>query len=185
MRMRFGIGLSSVSWLSLSGLLLLAGCGGGGGYAAYGQATPMTCVPYARSVSGLPISGDAWQWWRAAQNRYAESSVPAPGSVLVFRRTGRLPSGHLAVVSAVQSGRKVIVTQANWLPHRITDNQPVLDVSPGNDWTAVRVWWPPANSWGKTVYPTYGFILPTPASPGLSPGTPLAQSAPSILRVGS
>jgi surface antigen len=168
-------------WLFGAPLLMLAGCG----YSSYGQATPMTCVPYARSVTGLAISGDAWLWWRGAQSRYAETNKPAPGGVLVFRRTDRLPSGHLAVVSTVLSGRRVLVTQANWLPHRITSDQPVLDVSPGNDWTTVRVWWPPANSWGTTVYPTYGFILPSPAAPTPSSATPLAQSSQSVLRVGS
>jgi surface antigen len=158
------------SSLCLPSLALLAGCGGS--YASYGEATPMTCVPYARSVTGLPLSGDAWVWWDEARGRYVESDVPAPGAVLVFRRTDRLPSGHLAVVSAVLSGRRVLVTQANWLPYRVTRDQPVLDVSPGNDWTAVRVWWPPADGWGSTVYPTDGFILATPATPP----APMAQS---------
>ncbi len=158
------------SWLPLLALIPLAGCGGG--YASYGQATPMTCVPYARSVTGLPLNGDAWVWWDEARGRYVESDVPAPGAVLVFQRTDRLPSGHLAVVSAVLSDRRVLVTQANWLPYRITSDQPVLDVSPANDWTAVRVWWPPVHGWGTTVYPTDGFILPMPAA---AP-PPMAQS---------
>ena len=76
----------------------------------------MTCVPYARSVTGLPLSGDAWAWWDEARGRFTESDIPAPGAVLVFQRTNRLPSGHLAVVSAVLSGRRVLVTQANWCP---------------------------------------------------------------------
>jgi surface antigen len=180
--MRFGQGAvgTGLFWLSVSSLLTLAGCGGG--YASYGQATSMTCVPYARAISGMPLQGDAWQWWDAAQGHYAEASVPMPGSVLVFRRTGRLPSGHLAVVSSVLSTRQVIVTQANWLPYRITNNQPVLDVSPGNDWTAVRVWWPPSQAWGLTVYPTYGFIQPRP--PGAQ-GVPMAQATAGDARVGS
>ncbi|MCB8875044.1 CHAP domain-containing protein [Acidisoma silvae] len=175
-------GLAARVWLSLSSCLILAGCGGGR-YAAYGQATSMSCVPYARQVSGMPLQGDAWQWWHAARGRYAEASVPAPGSVLVFRRTGRLPSGHLAVVSSIVSGRQVIVDQANWVPYRITNNQPVMDVSPGNDWSAVRVWWPPSHAWGITVYPTYGFIQPRPA--GVQQGAPIAQANQNELRVGS
>lgn len=179
--MRSGRGAAGAGGVILSvSCLALAGCGGG--YGSYGQATSMTCVPYARAVSGLPLRGDAWQWWRAAQGRYAEASTPVPGSVLVFRRTNRLPSGHLAVVSDVVSGRKVIVTQANWVPYRITDNQPVMDVSPGNDWSAVRVWWPPSHAWGVTVYPTYGFIQPRPA--GLQ-NAPIAQMTDGGLRVGS
>jgi surface antigen len=159
-----------VRLLSLLTLATLTGCGGG--YASYGQATSMTCVPYARQISGLVLNGDAWQWWDAAAGRYAESQLPETGSVLVFRRTSRLPSGHLAVVSAIVSPRRIIVTQANWLPYRVTNDQPVLDVSPENDWSAVRVWWPPSGAWGMTVYPTYGFILPQPAPTGA--GTPVA-----------
>jgi hypothetical protein len=170
--------------LAIGLLLGLTACGGG--YARYGQSTPYTCVPYARQVSGLPLSGDAWQWWDAAQGRYAESPAPARGSVLVFRRTSRLPSGHLAVVSAITSPRRILVTQANWLPYRITNDQPVLDVSPGNDWSAVRVWWPPAGQWGQTVYPTFGFILPQPAAaplPGTAPPTQPMAADDSRLRL--
>jgi hypothetical protein len=65
----------------------------------------------------------------------------------------------------------VLVTQANWLPYRITSNQPVLDVSPDNDWTAVRVWWPPVHGWGATVYPTDGFILAAPAAQSINTGS--------------
>jgi surface antigen len=170
------------AWLRLlaGGCLMLglAACGGGG-YARYGQSTPYTCVPYARQVSGLRLSGDAWQWWGAARGRYAQASRPETGGVLVFSRTGRLPQGHLAVVSAVSSPRRILVTQANWLPYRITSNQPVLDVSPGNDWSAVRVWWPPASGWGMTVYPTKGFILPQP--PGASPQPVYGETAPMVM----
>jgi surface antigen len=180
MRLRNRNGRRCLPWLAAPPLLLLAGCGGG--TASYGQATAMTCVPYARSVSGLPMSGDAWVWWDEAHDRYPETKAPAPGGVLVFRRTARLPSGHLAVVSAIVSERQVLVTQANWLPYRITSNQPVLDVSPGNDWTAVRVWWPPAHGWGMTVYPTYGFILPAPVR-GRIPAAP--PSNQTVLRMGS
>lgn len=169
--------------LVLPGLLPLAlsACGGGA-YVSYGQGTAMTCVPYARKVSGIPLSGDAWEWWREASGRYAESREPVPGGILVFRRTDRLPSGHLAVVSSVLSPRRITVTQANWLPYRITSDQPVLDVSAGNDWSAVRVWWPPAHAWGVTVFPTYGFILPEPAAAehpagSAAPGEPMASAA--------
>ena len=35
---------------------------------------------------------------------------------------------------------------------------PVIDLSPGNDWTRVRVCWPPTNQMGITEYTTFGFI---------------------------
>lgn len=164
-RLKAGIALPAILPLAL------AGCAGGG--ASYGQATAMTCVPYARAASGIAVRGDAWEWWRNAAGRFAESRQPSPGSILVFRRTSRLPSGHLAVVTAILSPRRITVSQANWVPYRITSDQPVLDVSPGNDWSAVRVWWPPAHSWGVTVYPTYGFILDRPPQPG----TPMADAS--------
>ena len=69
-------------------------------------------------------------------------------------------SGHLAVVTALTSSREIEVTQSNWLPHRIEHDQPVIDVSENNDWTAVSVWYEPVHGMGRTVYPTYGFILP-------------------------
>jgi hypothetical protein len=39
----------------------------------------------------------------------------------------------------------------------------------------VRVWWPPVNNWGQTVYPTFGFILPRPAGSSTPPSTPSGE----------
>ena len=55
---------------------------------------------------------------------------PSIGSVLAFRRSNRLPSGHVAVVSQVMGRRQILVTQANWVHHRVSEDQPVIDVSP-------------------------------------------------------
>ena len=55
---------------------------------------------------------------------------------------------------------EIRVAQANWVHGRITRNEPVVDVSPGHDWTAVRVWWAPGGNLGSAAYPTYGFIAP-------------------------
>jgi hypothetical protein len=148
----------------LACLLLLSACGGPHPYYAppqdFGTATPLTCVPYAREVSGIRLSGDAWQWWDAAAGVYPRSQNPEPGAVLVFKARPGMESGHLAVVSSLQDSRRILVTQSNWLPHRIEHDQPVIDVSPGNDWTEVRVWYEPAHEMGGHVYETYGFILP-------------------------
>ena len=78
--------------------------------------------------------------------------------MLVLRRSGRLPNGHVAVVSEVLGLRTILVTQANWVHHRVAEDQPVIDVSPANDWSVVRVWWPPAGDVGVTGYAAYGFI---------------------------
>jgi hypothetical protein len=60
--------------------------------------------------------------------------------------------------------RQVLVTQANWVHHRVTLDQPVIDVSATNNWSSVRVWWPPAGEMGVSDYPAYGFIRTGPAT---------------------
>jgi CHAP domain len=142
--------------------LALAACGGPHLESAshFGAPTHLTCVPYARQVSGIELSGDAYEWWDEAAGVYPRSQWPRAGAVLVFAPHGSMDVGHLAVVTAVESARQVLVTQSNWLPHRIEHDQPVIDVSRDNDWTQVRVWYEPAHGLGRTVYPTYGFILP-------------------------
>jgi hypothetical protein len=147
--------------------VLLSACAGPPrtGINAYGPSTTLSCVPYARAVSGIQLSGDAWTWWGQAAGRYARSTAPARGAVLVLRRYGSMDEGHVAVVTDVLSRREIAVTQANWLPGRIEYGQPVFDVSPLNDWTLVRVWYPPARALGVTAYPADGFILPRRPSP--------------------
>jgi surface antigen len=101
----------------------------------------LQCVPFAREASGVEIYGDANTWWVRAEGRYPRSSQPAPGSVLVvrgYRDTGR---GHVAVVTRIESSRLIIVDHANWLNGgEISVDVPVLDVSPDNDWSQIRVW---------------------------------------------
>ncbi len=134
----------------------LAGCG----HRVASTASPLECAPFARQTTGIQLYGDAASWWEQAAGLYRRVEQPAAGGVLVFRRSGRLPSGHVSVVARLVSSREIRVTQANWVHRRITRDEPVLDVSPGNDWTQVRVWWAPADALGVSVYPTFGFILP-------------------------
>ena len=157
--------------LLLPGLLWLSACGTqvpSGGLSAGGSIggqVAAECAPFARALTGVRLEGDAADWWWEADGRYARQHQPAEGSLLVLRRSARLPDGHVAVVSRVLSARRVLVTQANWVHHRVTEDQPVVDISPGNDWSLVRVWWPPAGAMGATDYPAYGFIRPDrPAS---------------------
>ena len=119
---------------------------------------PLECAPFARAVSGVQLRGAAADWWPQAEGRYRRTQTPAVGSVLVFRRSTRLPDGHVAVVSRVLSDRRILATHANWVRHQVSGDVPVIDVSPGNDWTRVRVWWPPTNQMGVTEYATFGFI---------------------------
>ena len=120
----------------------------------------LTCAPFARELSGIALYGDADTWWDGAAGRYARGSQPTVGSVLVLRRSGRLPSGHVAVVSRVLTPRQIQVIEANWVPGELDEDQLVVDVSDRNDWTAVRVWYPPINQLGSYAYPAFGFILP-------------------------
>ena len=118
-------------------------------------------MPYARKASGIAIRGDAWTWWRQAEERYHKSVAPAVGSVLAFKRTKRIRLGHVAVVTNILNNREIVVEHANWLNRgRIHVNTPVRDVSKENDWSRVRVWYTPGKRYGSGIYPTRGFILP-------------------------
>ena len=80
---RFG----NATWTTLLMLLAVSGCAGG-----------PQCAPYARSLTGLALSGDAAAWWRQSDGRYPHADRPAPGAVLVFRPTPAMRDGHVAVV---------------------------------------------------------------------------------------
>ena len=169
---------------ALAAALALAGCAGGPGAGPMagsyvGGRVRLACVPFARALSGVRLRGDAAAWWDAAAGRYRRARGPADGSVLVFRATPRLPDGHLAVVTEVLGPRRILIADANWVPRRVTRDQPVVDVSAANDWSLVRVYWPPARQMGITVYPVAGFIRPPrPASPA-----ELDARAPAALRI--
>jgi surface antigen len=123
----------------------------------------LQCVPYAREVSHINLSGNAFLWWAEAAGRYARGTTPVEGAVLNFRAVGRMPLGHVAVVTSVIDNRTVLVTQANWVRGTITNDVTVQDVSPNNDWTQVQVELGDSETWGA-AYPTYGFIYNQPAS---------------------
>jgi hypothetical protein len=152
----------------LLGLLTLGACATQSPQAELGAALPLpgdiSCVPFARALSGISLAGDAHLWWAAAEGRYPRSARPAPGSVLVIARSRAVPRGHLAVVVALVGPREILVTHANWASGtargRVAENQRVVDVSQGNDWSSVRVWYPPTQSLGVTVHRASGFIHP-------------------------
>jgi hypothetical protein len=130
--------------------------GGGGG---------ISCVPFARSDSGISVAGNAWQWWDNAAGVYERGRVPETGSVLTFRANGRMRLGHVAVVSRVINPREVEIEHANWagtgMRGGVARKVPVVDVSEANDWSAVRVGLGRSGEFGS-VYPTYGFIYDRP-----------------------
>lgn len=118
----------------------------------------LECVIYARGLTGINLSGDAWTWWRSAAGRYRRGHRPEVGATLVLGRKGR-SLGHLAVVVRVVSDREIITRHANWLNNgQIHLDTPVRDVSRKGDWSAVKVWYVPGNVLGKSTYPAYGFI---------------------------
>ncbi|MBE9606425.1 CHAP domain-containing protein [Acetobacteraceae bacterium H6797] len=123
----------------------------------------ISCVPYARMVTGMDISGNAYAWWGNAAGSYARGKMPEPGSVLAFRSSGGMRSGHVAVVSRVVSRREVLIDHANWEGPGIRKGTvmrgvSVIDASDNNDWSVVRVQvGHSAGSYGRE-YPTYGFI---------------------------
>lgn len=125
----------------------------------------LQCVPYARSVSGIQIYGDALTWWNQAEGRYARGHRPKPGAVMSFAPHGRMELGHVAAVSRVINSRTVLLRHANWSPidgrrGQIEDNVRAVDVSEANDWSEVRVWYAPIGRLGTTAWPVNGFIYP-------------------------
>ena len=142
-----GWGLLLISWLPA-----MASSGG-------------NCVAYAREMTGIHLDGNAASWWPHAEGHYDRGHKPAVGAVLVFKPYGGMHVGHVAVVSQVVSPREVLVDQANWVRGRVTHSMSVVDASPLNDWTSVKVQY--SGTHGREN-PTYGFIYPhvLPASFG-------------------
>ena len=93
--------------------------------------------------------------------RYARGNTPVEGAVMNFRPIGRMPLGHVAVVTAVIDSRTILVTQANWIRGAITNDVTVQDVSPDNDWSQVQVELGDSSMLGAS-YPVYGFIYNQP-----------------------
>jgi surface antigen len=127
----------------------------------------LQCVPYARQVSGIAIYGDAWTWWDQAAGRYERGYRPRIGAVMAFKPHGNMRLGHVAAVSRVIDSRTVLLRHANWSPingrrGQIEDDVRAIDVSPGNDWSEVRVWYGPIQAIGGTAWPVAGFIYNRP-----------------------
>jgi surface antigen len=115
------------------------------------------CVTYVRAATGMDISGNAGDWWDNAAGSYRRGHKPSAGAVLVFRPSGHMRAGHVAVVSQVVNAREILVNQANWPHGDVVEGAAVYDVSADNDWTTVRVAAESGGSWGRTN-PTFGFI---------------------------
>ncbi len=123
------------------------------------QGSRVWCVPFARNVSGVDISGNANTWWgQASDLLYGKGHEPQVGAVMAFSATRKNPMGHIAVVSEVVSDREIKVDHANWNRNKVSLKMEVIDVSDNNDWSAVRLKSLPT-AFGS-VYPVKGFIYP-------------------------
>lgn len=152
-------------------VLVLSGCGssGSGNFssrhaAGYRVAEPISCVPYARDVSGLQIRGDAHTWWHQAAGKYKRSQRPKVGAVFVLSKSSRLRYGHLSVVKRIINSRTIEVAHSNWGSDKtsrsvIYERMRVEDVSPKNDWTRARFWNYHTGAYGSP-YIASGFIYP-------------------------
>ena len=129
------------------------------------------CVAYAKSASDVVLSGNARDWWHNAAGVYERGLEPKSGSVLNFRATRRMPMGHVAVVRNVVDSRTIVIDQSHWAQAGISHNVSVIDVSPNNDWSAVRVALGSNSSNYGSIYPTYGFIYPRGASNKAAPAS--------------
>jgi surface antigen len=140
------------------------------------------CVYYARAATGVSLFGPAGGWWDEAATLYERGHVPEVGSILVFRRTGFIPSGHVAVVSKVVGPGQILVDQSNWYHGRVTHDTPVIDTSPDGDWSQVAVMNIASGEFGRDS-PTYGFVYPETGSPAATQAAydPAARSA--LLRI--
>ena len=66
-------------------LLVLAACAPRGPAGDYvGGSVPLDCVPFARALSGVRLTGAAADWWWQADGRYDRDNAPSIGSVLVL-----------------------------------------------------------------------------------------------------
>lgn len=137
-------------------------------YARSGGGSGLQCVTFARAASGIALKGNAANWWDAAAGVYERGNRPEAGSVLNFRANGRMRLGHVAVVTNVLGSRTLEIDHANWAWANITKGNvsrgiKVIDVSPRNDWTMVRVELGHSDEFGSN-YPTFGFIYDRPDS---------------------
>jgi surface antigen len=117
------------------------------------------CALYVRAETGVALYGAAGGWWNEAEGHYARGQAPAVGAILVFKRTGHMRSGHVALVTKVVSAREILVDHANWYHGTVNRGMSVIDTSPNHDWTTVAVMELRSGKHGRDN-PTFGFIYP-------------------------
>lgn len=153
----------------------------GNGRARSGHATTalagtsggISCVPYARAVTGMQVTGNGGDWWGNAAGLYDRGARPESGAVMAFRANRGMSRGHVAVVRQVLNAREVLIDHANWggpgiRRGSVMQNVTVVDVSDRNDWSAVKVQSGYSKEAFGRTYPTYGFIYNRPDDTGTS-----------------
>ncbi|GLP89589.1 CHAP domain-containing protein [Gluconobacter frateurii] len=149
----------------------------------FSTAHVIQCVAYAKEASDVVLHGNARDWWYNAAGRYARGNAPEAGSVLNFRGIRRMPLGHVAVVRSVENSRTIYIDQSHWASNGIAHNVRVVDVSPNNDWSAVRVALNDRSGRFGSIYPTYGFIYGRPDDGRPAPQVMVArESRPTTFR---
>ena len=137
-------------------LLIAASC-----FTGTAQAQVLQCAPFARQVSGIQIFGNAGTWWSQAEGRYQRGHAPRVGAVMAIAPSRAMPIGHVAMVSRIVSDRELLITHANWSRRGgIERDVRVVDVSPANDWSQVRIWYGPIGDLGLRTNQVQGFIYP-------------------------
>ena len=87
------------------------------------------CALYVRGKTGVALYGAAGRWWDEAEGRYARGHLPAAGAIMVFKRTGHMPSGHVAIVTKVVSANEILIDHANWHHGTVSRGMSVIDTS--------------------------------------------------------
>ena len=138
------------------------------------HAEMVNCVQFVKKASTVALHGNAYQWWDAAAGVYGRGNVPVSGAVMVFSKTRHLPFGHVALVEKRLDDRTVLIDHANWSRiggrrGHVERSVRVVDVSPNNDWSQVRVWYASLSGVGDTVYKVRGFVYPNSPPPAHKP----------------
>jgi CHAP domain len=150
-------GISSLVW----GIFFVAVLG-----LANRPSVAANCALYVRAETGVALYGAGGGWWDEAAGRYQRGQIPEPRAILVFKRTGYMHSGHVALVTRIVGAHEILVDHANWYHGTVSRGTSVLDTSPNHDWTRVAVLDLRSGKHGRDN-PTFGFIYP--AEPSAAP----------------
>jgi len=86
------------------------------------------------------------------------TDVSAPQQMEVFTVMSRLMRVSVALAAALDKSPREFIHRV--IVERPAAGQaPMVDVSPANDWSQVRVYNTPVGQMGSTVYPIKGFVL--------------------------